>query len=135
MGTEGLLCIDLDLGEVLHHTIFHWTYWIPVTKIVCPLNQNHVRLVPVRALGGDNVEWIKVADTKSYIIFTTGILRQGHGTQTAVYCLCIAATMPNVRAAPDSRAKETSTKECNPVTGECLCDAGYRGVRCETQMS
>lgn len=57
--------------------------------VICG-KQHHVRLVPVRALDGDDVEWIKVADTKACINFTTGILRQGHGTQAAVYCLCVA---------------------------------------------
>jgi serine/threonine-protein kinase MRCK len=57
--------------------------------VICG-KQHHVRLVPVRALDGDDVEWIKVADTKACISFTTGILRQGHGTQAAVYCLCVA---------------------------------------------
>ena len=57
--------------------------------VICG-KQHHVRLVPVRALDGDDVEWVKVADTKACISFTTGILRQGHGTQAAVYCLCVA---------------------------------------------
>lgn len=57
--------------------------------VICG-KQHHVRLVPVRALDGDDVEWIKVADTKACHSFTTGLLRQGHGTQAPVYCLCVA---------------------------------------------
>ena len=57
--------------------------------VICG-KQHHVRLVPVRALDGDDVEWLKVADTKACVSFTTGLLRQAHGTQAAVYCLCVA---------------------------------------------
>ena len=57
--------------------------------VICG-KQHHVRLVPVRALDGDDVEWLKVADTKACTSFTTGLLRPVHGTQAAVYCLCVA---------------------------------------------
>ena len=57
--------------------------------VICG-KQHHVRLVPVRALDGDEVEWIKVADTKACTSFTTGLMRHGHGTQAPVYCLCVA---------------------------------------------
>lgn len=48
--------------------------------------QRHVRLVPVRALDGDEVEWIKVAETKGCITLTTGIVRRN----SLNYCLCVA---------------------------------------------
>lgn len=48
--------------------------------------QRHVRLVPVRALDGDEVEWIKVAETKGCITLTTGVVRRNPLT----YCLCVA---------------------------------------------
>lgn len=48
--------------------------------------QRHVRLVPVRALDGDEVEWIKVAETKGCITLTTGKMRKDPN----IYCLCVA---------------------------------------------
>ena len=49
--------------------------------------QRHVRLVPVRALDGDDVEWIKVNETKGCITLTTGMMRSG---PPSLYCLCVA---------------------------------------------
>lgn len=54
--------------------------------VVLSGKQRHVRLVPVRALDGDEVEWIKVAETKGCITLTTGIVRRSPLT----YCLCVA---------------------------------------------
>lgn len=54
--------------------------------VVLSGKQRHVRLVPVRALDGDEVEWIKVAETKGCITLTTGIMRRNPLT----YCLCVA---------------------------------------------
>lgn len=34
--------------------------------------QRHVRLVPIRALDGDDTEWIKVAESKGCSILTVG---------------------------------------------------------------
>ena len=55
--------------------------------VVISGKQRHVRLIPVRALDGDDVEWIKVAETKGCITLTTGVMRPG---PPAVYCLCVA---------------------------------------------
>ncbi len=99
--TNGVSAVDLDLVVVLFCTeiarvgeskrIYQIDY-LPEEQLLVVIcgKQHHVRLVPVRALDGDDVEWVKVADTKACISFTTGILRQGHGTQAAVYCLCVA---------------------------------------------
>lgn len=54
--------------------------------VVLSGKQRHVRLVPVRALDGDEVEWIKVAETKGCITLTTGVVRRNPLT----YCLCVA---------------------------------------------
>lgn len=51
--------------------------------------QRHVRLVPVRALDGSDVEWIKVGETKGCITFTTGPMKQVPGMANT-YCLCVA---------------------------------------------
>lgn len=49
--------------------------------------QRHLRLIPVRALDGDDVEWIKVAETKGCITFVTGVMRR---SPQLGYCLCVA---------------------------------------------
>jgi len=54
--------------------------------VVLSGKQRHVRLVPVRALDGDEVEWIKVAETKGCITLTTGVVRRN----PLNYCLCVA---------------------------------------------
>jgi len=96
LGTEeGLLCVDLDREEIARVGESKRIYQIEyVTEeqllvVICG-KQHHVRLVPVRALDGDDVEWLKVADTKGCLSFTTGLLRQQHGTLAAVYCMCVA---------------------------------------------
>lgn len=60
--------------------------------VVISGKQRHVRLIPVRALDGDDVEWIKVAETKGCITLTTGIMRPG---PPSVYCLCVAVKRQN----------------------------------------
>lgn len=55
--------------------------------VVISGKQRHIRLIPIRALDGDDVEWIKVAETKGCITLTTGVMRLG---QAPTYCLCVA---------------------------------------------
>lgn len=55
--------------------------------VVLSGKQRHLRLIPVRALDGDDVEWIKVAETKGCITFATGVMRQ---SPQLGYCLCVA---------------------------------------------
>jgi hypothetical protein len=55
--------------------------------VVLSGKQRHVRLIPVRALDGDDVEWIKVAETKGCITFATGVMRR---SPQLGYCLCVA---------------------------------------------
>lgn len=48
--------------------------------------QRHVRLVPIRALDGDDTEWIKVAESKGCSTFAIGAVLQAPLT----FCLCVA---------------------------------------------
>ncbi|XP_043282570.1 serine/threonine-protein kinase Genghis Khan isoform X2 [Venturia canescens] len=97
IGTEeGLFCLDLDRSEIARvgegKKIYLLEY-ITEEQLIVVLSgkQRHVRLVPVRALDGDEVEWIKVAETKGCITLTTGIVRRNPLT----YCLCVAIKKQN----------------------------------------
>ncbi|CAL7936621.1 unnamed protein product [Xylocopa violacea] len=97
IGTEeGLFCLDLDRNEIARVGEGKKIYLLEyVTEeqliVVLSGKQRHVRLVPVRALDGDEVEWIKVAETKGCITLTTGIVRRNPLT----YCLCVAIKKQN----------------------------------------
>lgn len=62
--------------------------YIPEEQLLVVLSgkQRHVRFVPVRALDGDDVEWIKVAETKGCITFAAGAMKKN----PLCYCLCVA---------------------------------------------
>ncbi|XP_033211753.1 serine/threonine-protein kinase Genghis Khan isoform X2 [Belonocnema kinseyi] len=97
IGTEeGLFCLDLDRSEIARVGEGKKIYLLEyVTEeqliVVLSGKQRHVRLVPVRALDGDEVEWIKVAETKGCITLTTGVVRRNPLT----YCLCVAIKKQN----------------------------------------
>lgn len=59
--------------------------------IVVSGKQRHVRLVPIRALDGDETEWIKVAESKSCVAICVGCLKRN----PLVYCLCVAIKRQN----------------------------------------
>lgn len=92
IGTEeGLFCLDLDRSEIAkvgEGKKIYLLEYVTEEQLIVVLSgkQRHVRLVPVRALDGDEVEWIKVAETKGCITLTTGIMRRNPLT----YCLCVA---------------------------------------------
>jgi serine/threonine-protein kinase MRCK len=54
--------------------------------------QRHIRLLPIRALEATDVEWIKVAETKSCITACTGVIRRV--PQTA-FCIVVALKRQN----------------------------------------
>lgn len=92
MGTEdGLFCIDLDRSEIARigegKKLFQLEYIQEEhLLVVVSGKQRHVRLVPIRALDGDETEWIKVAESKGCSVLTVGpILRE-----PLTFCLCIA---------------------------------------------
>ncbi|KAK7790994.1 hypothetical protein R5R35_011454 [Gryllus longicercus] len=98
IGTEeGLFCLDLDRTEIGRvgegKKVFQLEYVIEEQLlVVLSGKQRHVRLIPVRALDGDEVEWIKVAETKGCITFAAGAMRR---TPQLAYCLCVAIKRQN----------------------------------------
>lgn len=58
--------------------------------VVLSGKQRQVRLIPVRALDGDEVEWVKVVESKGCITFCTGLMKKYPGVSNLQYCLCIA---------------------------------------------
>lgn len=54
--------------------------------VVVSGKQRHVRLVPIRALDGDETEWIKVAESKGCSVLTVGPVLRAPLT----FCLCVA---------------------------------------------
>ncbi|XP_050718835.1 serine/threonine-protein kinase Genghis Khan-like isoform X3 [Eriocheir sinensis] len=91
---EGLFCVDLDNCEIARigdgKKIVSLEY-IAEEQLIMVIagRQRQVKLVPVRALGGDDVEWIKVSETKGAIAFTTGKFRTPNNL-AFTYCLCVA---------------------------------------------
>jgi serine/threonine-protein kinase MRCK len=52
--------------------------------------ERHIRLIPSRALDGDDVDWIKIDKTKGCTRFTTGALKPKDGSSEVTRCLCVA---------------------------------------------
>ncbi|KAJ9576946.1 hypothetical protein L9F63_006472, partial [Diploptera punctata] len=98
IGTEeGLFCLDLDRSEIARvgegKKVYQLEYVVEEQLlVVLSGKQRHVRLIPVRALDGDDVEWIKVAETKGCITFATGVMRR---SPQLGYCLCVAIKRQN----------------------------------------
>ncbi|KAG5886020.1 hypothetical protein JTB14_023661 [Gonioctena quinquepunctata] len=92
LGTEeGLYCIDLDRTEVAKigegKKILQLEYISEehLLVVVCG-KQRQVRLVPIRALDGDDVEWIKVTESKGCSVLTVGPVLRAPLT----FCLCVS---------------------------------------------
>ncbi|KTF79061.1 hypothetical protein cypCar_00024068 [Cyprinus carpio] len=52
-------------------------------------------------------------------------------TVTAALCVCAACDGDHWGPHCSSRCQCQNGALCNPITGACLCAAGYRGWRCE----
>ncbi|XP_022905232.1 serine/threonine-protein kinase Genghis Khan isoform X2 [Onthophagus taurus] len=92
LGTEeGLYCVDLDRSEIGRvgesKKIFQLDYISEehLLVVVCG-KQRQVRLVPIRALDGDDTEWIKVAESKGCSVLTVGPVLRAPLT----FYLCVA---------------------------------------------
>ncbi|CAH1179570.1 unnamed protein product [Phaedon cochleariae] len=92
LGTEeGMYCLDLDRTEVAKigegKKIFQLEYIGEEHLLVAVSGkQRQVRLVPIRALDGDDVEWIKVTESKGCSVLTVGPVLRAPLT----FCLCVS---------------------------------------------
>ncbi|KAJ8936856.1 hypothetical protein NQ318_012819 [Aromia moschata] len=92
LGTEeGMYCIDLDRTEIAKigegKKIFQLEYISEEhLLVVVSGKQRQVRLVPIRALDGDEVEWIKVTESKGCSVLTVGPVLRAPLT----FCLCVS---------------------------------------------
>ncbi|XP_045464345.1 serine/threonine-protein kinase Genghis Khan isoform X2 [Harmonia axyridis] len=92
LGTEdGMFCLDLDRTEIARvgeaKKIFQLEYISEEhLLVVVSGKQRYVRLVPIRALDGDETEWIKVAESKGCAVLTVGPILRAPLT----FCLCVA---------------------------------------------
>ncbi|KAH8027907.1 hypothetical protein HPB51_011137 [Rhipicephalus microplus] len=94
LGTEeGLYCVDLDREEIARigdgKKIAQLEY-IPEEQLLIAIagKQRHLRLIPVGALDGHDVDWIKVADTKGCTTFCTTHMDHG-GAPTYYFCVAV----------------------------------------------
>ncbi|KAH9376176.1 hypothetical protein HPB48_017168 [Haemaphysalis longicornis] len=94
LGTEeGLYCVDLDREEIARigdgKRIAQLEY-IPEEQLLIAIagKQRHLRLIPVGALDGHDVDWIKVADTKGCTTFCTTHMDHG-GAPTYYFCVAV----------------------------------------------
>ncbi|KAK5640191.1 hypothetical protein RI129_011002 [Pyrocoelia pectoralis] len=88
---EGLYCVDLDRTEIARVGDGKKIYQLEYISeehllVVVSGKQRHVRLVPIRALDGDDTEWIKVAESKGCSTLAIGAVLQAPLT----FCLCVA---------------------------------------------
>ncbi|KAJ8981694.1 hypothetical protein NQ317_003415 [Molorchus minor] len=92
LGTEeGMFCIDLDRTEIAKIGEGKKIYQLEYISeehllVVVSGKQRQVRLVPIRALDGDEVEWIKVTESKGCCVLTVGPVLRAPLT----FCLCIS---------------------------------------------
>ncbi|GFQ66782.1 hypothetical protein TNCT_341541, partial [Trichonephila clavata] len=93
LGTEeGLYCVDLDREEIARigdGKKISQIQYVPEEQLLIAVSgkQRHIRLIPVGALDGHDVDWIKVVDTKGCLTFDTACYSQGCSSN---YVFCIA---------------------------------------------
>lgn len=88
---EGLYCVDLDrteIGRIGEGKKIYQLEYISEEHLLVVVSgkQRHVRLVPIRALDGDDTEWIKVAESKGCSTLAIGAVL--HAPLT--FSLCVA---------------------------------------------
>ncbi|XP_025830500.1 serine/threonine-protein kinase Genghis Khan isoform X3 [Agrilus planipennis] len=93
---EGLYCVDLDRSEIARVGEGKKIYQLEYISeehllVVVSGKQRHVRLVPIRALDGDDTEWIKVAESKGCSALAVGPVLQNPLT----FYLCITVKKQN----------------------------------------
>ncbi|XP_054720162.1 serine/threonine-protein kinase MRCK alpha-like [Uloborus diversus] len=136
LGTEeGLYCVDLDREEIARvgdGKKISQIQYVPEEQLLVAVSgkQRHIRLIPVGALDGHDVEWIKVAETKGCLTFDTACCSQGCMPGTSNYVFCIALKRQvvlydiNRTKARHQRRREISlptSAQCLNVMGDRLC--------------
>lgn len=98
LGTEdGLYSVELDRYEIYRIGESKKIYQIwylneeQLLVVLCG-KQRHIRLLPIRALEAQDVEWIKVSESKYCITACTGVIRRAPQN---VYCIVAALKRPN----------------------------------------
>ncbi|XP_067120003.1 serine/threonine-protein kinase Genghis Khan-like isoform X5 [Centruroides vittatus] len=154
LGTEeGLYCIDLDCEDSKLLTL-PAPALIKISKvgdgkkisqieyiaeeqllIVIAGKQRHLKLIPVGALDGLEVEWIKVTDTKGCIAFCTVCLCKG---SVSTYVICVAFKrqvimyeINRLKGRHQKRGDITlpGTPQCLDIIGDKLC-VGFQSSFC-----
>ncbi|XP_022241493.1 serine/threonine-protein kinase MRCK alpha-like isoform X2 [Limulus polyphemus] len=93
LGTEeGLYCVDLDSEEIARigdGKKISLIEYIAEEQLLIVVSgkQRHIRLIPIRALDGHDVDWIKVSDTKGCVSLCVAPLQKESGH---VYHFCVA---------------------------------------------
>lgn len=98
LGTDdGLFCVELDRCEVARvgeNKKVYNLWYLNEEQLLMALcgKQRSIRLIPVRALEANDVEWIKVVESKYCITACTGLIRR---VPQNIYCFVIALKRPN----------------------------------------
>lgn len=84
--------INVEIARIGEAKKIYQIEYITEEQLIVVLSgkQRQVRLIPVRALDGDEVEWVKVVESKGCITFCTGLMKKYPGVSNLQYCLCIA---------------------------------------------
>ncbi|GFS53774.1 hypothetical protein TNIN_380643 [Trichonephila inaurata madagascariensis] len=131
LGTEeGLYCVDLDREEIARigdGKKISQIQYVPEEQLLIAVSgkQRHIRLIPVGALDGHDVDWIKVVDTKGCLTFDTACYSQGCSSN---YVFCIALKR-QVVLYDINRTKIRHQKRreiCLPTSAQCLNVMGDR---------
>ncbi|CAL1272600.1 unnamed protein product [Larinioides sclopetarius] len=134
LGTEeGLYCVDLDregiqkIARIGDGKKISQIEYVPEEQLLIAVSgkQRHIRLIPVGALDGHDVDWIKVVDTKGCLTFDTACYSQGCSSN---YVFCIALKR-QVVLYDINRTKSRHQKRreiCLPTSAQCLNVMGDR---------
>lgn len=131
LGTEeGLYCVDLDREEIARigdgKKVSQLEYIAEEQLLLAVAGkQRFLRLIPVGALDGQDVEWIKVPDTKGCITFCTMCVNMGEST-SYMFCTAIKKQVL-VHEVNRTKGRHHRRKEiCLPVPAHTLNVIGNR---------
>ncbi|XP_055924337.1 serine/threonine-protein kinase MRCK alpha-like isoform X2 [Argiope bruennichi] len=131
LGTEeGLYCVDLDREEIARigdgKKVWQLEYIAEEQLLLAVAGkQRFLRLIPVGALDGQDVEWTKVPDTKGCITFCTMCINNGN---SSLYLFCTAIKKQVlVYEVNRTKGRHHRRKEiCLPVPAQTLDVIGNR---------